>query len=172
MHPVIFGLKRAHQSTLRISRPVLKKMGLTPARFDMLCALMPREGAMTQGTLQRILGVTRATVSRMLGSLEELGFVGRERHDIDGRCKVVWLTDEGRARIVMAHKELVRSGWVQLAIDSALGEWWRGPCAAAIAELERPLRAIRRAFYDTGSLRYPTAPPKRAAAWQDGEGVV
>jgi DNA-binding MarR family transcriptional regulator len=187
MHAICFGLKRAHHSTVRISRPMLAKMGLTAARFDLLYTLMRRRDGMLQSKLQRKLGVVRATVSRMLGSLEKLGLVERRRDTIDHRRKLVLLTPHGRERITAAHKDLTRSGWAQLAIDSALGAdgrrdpWYRGPCVAEMATLEDLLGALRRGFYDTGSLEYPWDPPeyfvedrprRYVPDWKDGEGVV
>jgi DNA-binding MarR family transcriptional regulator len=167
---------------------MLTAMGLTAARYDLLYALMKRRSGIAQCKLQRKLGVSRATVSRMLGSLEKLGLVERRRDDVDRRRKYVTLTALGRARIVLAHKDLARSGWVQLAIDTALGgegpqePWYRGPCEATMGALDHHLDALRRGFYDTGHLDYPRwcqdfdpedrerNPPWKA--WQDGEGVV
>jgi DNA-binding MarR family transcriptional regulator len=185
MHGIFFGLKRAHQSTLRIARPMLSKVGLTAARFDLLYALKDRRSGMLQGRLQRTLGVSRATVSRMLSSLEDLGLVKREVDDGDRRRKRVILTPLGRERIVMAHKQLTRSGWAQLAIDSALGSegrsesWCRGPCIQQMALLDDLLGALRLGFYDTGNLDYPWDPPESyvedgpvVPRWDDGEGVI
>jgi DNA-binding MarR family transcriptional regulator len=81
MNANFFGLKRAFHGTLRITRASLTKPGLTAARFDMLYAL-PRdsqrfEQGMWQSDLRRQIGVSRPTVSRMLGSLEQLGLVCR-----------------------------------------------------------------------------------------------
>jgi DNA-binding MarR family transcriptional regulator len=169
MHALFFGLKRAHQSTLRISRPTLTRMGLTAARFDLLYALRNRRRGMPQPALQRALGVTRATVSRMLQSLEELGLVRRTKDVRDRRRKLVELTASGRARIELAHEALVRSGWAQLAIDCALGgegraeRWYRGSCFQAMGRLDDLLHAIRRAFYDTASLDYPWGEPSPSA---------
>ena len=99
MNAVFFGLKRAHQSTLRITRPMLHAMGLTAARFDMLFVLLespegrgwtlgrrpgPNSGLL-QSRLRKILGVSRPTVSRMLASLEELGILVRRRCELDRR---------------------------------------------------------------------------------------
>jgi DNA-binding MarR family transcriptional regulator len=187
MHALFFGLKRAHQASLRICRPMLAKMGLTPARFDLLYALMNRRSGTFQGKLQKTLGVTRATVSRMLGSLEALGLIERRVDDVDRRRKRVSLTTLGRERIVQAHKDLTRSGWAQLAIDSVLGgeggkePWYRGACLQAMVKLEELLGALRRGFYDTGDLDYPWDPPewfvedrgrRYVPVWDDGEGVV
>ena len=52
---------------------------------------------MTQRELRKALGVSGPTVSRMLGSLEELGLVEREVSDLDRRERYVMLTNAGRA---------------------------------------------------------------------------
>lgn len=74
MHAIFFGLKRAHHGTLRITRRILAALGLTAARFDLLYAVKKatRYGV-NQSALRKVLGVSRATVSRMLASLEERG---------------------------------------------------------------------------------------------------
>src|SRR5215472_9422778 len=122
MHAIFFGLKRSHHGTLRITRSVLARMQLTAARFDMLHAIKvaPNRGIL-QSALRRVLGVCRATVSRMLESLEELGLVIRKTWPHDRRQRRVELTTLGRWRIAYAHRQITRSGWSQLAIDSALG---------------------------------------------------
>src|SRR5271154_1732091 len=120
MHSIFFGLKRAHHGTLRITRKVLVAMGLTAARFDLLYAVKKVRRGLNQSALRKVLGVSRATVSRMLASLEELGLVRREVTTADRRQKFVQLTTKGRWRIALAHRQLTRSGWAQLAIDSAL----------------------------------------------------
>jgi len=165
MHKIFFGLKRAHQSTLRVTRPMLKKMGLTAARYDLLHALKGRRDGMNQARLQRCLGVTRATVSRMLLSLEELGLVTRVPDRRDRRCKVVTLTAPGRDRLQRAHRHLVESGWVQLAIDSAMAvegqreRWYDGPCFWTMGVLDNLLNTLCHGFYDQGSLDYPWGRP-------------
>ena len=166
MHAIFFGLKRAHHGTLRITRDVLGRMGLTAARFDMLYALKvgPTHGS-RQRALQRALGVCRATISRMLTSLEKIGLVTRKNDDRDRRQKVVALTTLGRWRIAFAHRQLTRSGWAQLAVDSALaGEGskyrWYMPdeCIAVTNLLDGMLTQLRRTFFDRAKLDYPWNP--------------
>jgi DNA-binding MarR family transcriptional regulator len=77
MHAAFFALKRAYHSTLRLTRAGLTELGLTAARFDMLFALGEYRRGLLQGSLIRVLGVGRTTVSRMLAALEKLGFVKR-----------------------------------------------------------------------------------------------
>jgi len=163
MHAIFFGLKRAHHGTLRITRDVLVRMGLTAARFDMLFAIKSRhKSGVAQSSLRRMLGVCRATVSRMLASLEELKLVTRRVDGRDRRQRLVTLTTLGRWRIAFAYRHLSRSGWAQLAVDSALGcegsEYhWYDPaeCIAATSLLERLLHRLRRAYFDRARLDYP-----------------
>ncbi len=166
MHAIFFGLKRAHHGTLRITRDPLARMGLTPARFDMLYAIKSRhKSGVLQSALRRTLGVCRATVSRMLASLEELGLVTRKVHALDRRQRRVVLTTLGRWRIAFAHRHMTRSGWAQLAVDSALGaegsnyHWYdQRECIVATSLLDRMLHQLRRAFLDRAKLDYPWNP--------------
>jgi DNA-binding MarR family transcriptional regulator len=162
MHTIFFGLKRAHHATLRLTRVELADRGLTAARFDLLYALKERRNGVRQSALRRLLGVCRATVSKMLSSLEKLGLVRRTIAQFDRRQKIVSLTNRGKWRIARAHCELTRSGWSQLAVDSALGgegrpyRWYdEDECAEATSFLESLLGYIRDEFGDRATLVYP-----------------
>jgi DNA-binding MarR family transcriptional regulator len=185
MNAIFFGLKRAHQSTLRISRSMLSALGLTAARYDLMFVLLgspegrgwtlgrrrgPQDGFL-QSRLRKTLGVSRPTVSRMLGSLEELGLLVRRRCERDRRQLLVTLTAVGRSLIRKADKLLRRSGWAQLALDSALGAdhdphgGWRESrwydemhCLEQASLLEASLSKIRRVFRDLASLDYRWRP--------------
>ncbi len=161
MHCIFFGLKRAHHGTLRITREVLASLGLTAARFDLLYAVRKSRRGIIQSALRRVLGVSRATVSVMLASLEELGLVRRTVAKDDRRQKLVELTTKGWWRISRAHRHFTRSGWAQLAIDSALaGEhaafhWCdEKACLLATASLDVMLGKIRQGFRDFATLDY------------------
>ena len=163
MNVIFFGLKRAFHGTLRVSRSALKACGLTAARFDLLYALYRRPlRAEAQSKLTRELGVSRATVSRMLASLEQLGIVQRTPDPLDRRQRWVALTAEGRARIHCAVLRLYRAGSAQLAVDTALGgeRWYDSEslCFFAMATLDDTLSAIRHAFGDRATLYYPWHP--------------
>jgi len=172
MHAVFFGLKRAHHGTLRITRRVLAAVGLTAARFDLLYAIKTSRRTTFQSVLRRVLGVSRATVSRMLSSLEELGLVRRTVPPEDRRQKLVELTTKGRWRIAFAHRQFTRSGWAQLAIDSALAAEYAGfrwcdedACLEATAALQVTLGHIREAFHDFATLDYPSGPQELITWW-------
>jgi len=172
MHAVFFGLKRAYQSTLRIAHPVLAEVELTPARFDLLYALRKRH-RLLQRALQRILGVSRATVSRMLGSLEALGLVQRTRDECDRRCKRVDLTVRGREVIGAACRLVRRTCWAHRELEGALAtgtraeRWLQVHAFGAAGALDELLKTLLSGLHDTGSLEYrwrdPSWWPRRDA---------
>ena len=165
MNAHFFGVKRAFHATLRVARPALARIGLTPARFDLLYALARRgEGyqcSTLQSDLRRILGVTGATVCRMLQSLVALGLVSRTWSEHDRRQRNVDLTDEGRARVDAVCESAIESDLVTLAVDSALGgdRWFDwGHCLREKDDAESIFRRMRSAFGDRATLYYPWHP--------------
>jgi DNA-binding MarR family transcriptional regulator len=160
VHAILFGLKRAYQSTLRLTRRCLAQLGLTAARFDMLYAVRSARYGSDQTQLRRMLGVSGATVSRMLKSLEDLGLVSRERSTVDRRRRRVHITELGRKAMRRVEVGLVDSGHVSFAIACALTEsWWDDTMAfLAVDALDSPLHRLRRAFLDDAWLVYPWHP--------------
>ncbi len=158
MNAIFFGLKRAYHGTLRIARSTLALLGLTAARFDMLYAIGQQAPTrMLQSTLRGVLGVSSPTVSRMLGSLEELGLVRRTRVLGDGRQRWIELTDAGRASIRRASWILISTGQAQLAVDSALSpERWYDTqnCFALMEALDTFLGNFRHVYCDVATLYY------------------
>jgi DNA-binding MarR family transcriptional regulator len=160
MHTIFFGLKRAHHGVLRIVRSALAQLGLTAARFDLLYAVLEREGV-PQFELCQALGVSAATVSRMVTSLEKLGLIARHTTVVDRRLRHVSLTDEGRRIIEEAIGRFVTWGTAQLAVDSALcpTRWSHGElCSRVRRRLEKTLDKIRHAYGDTADLYRPWEP--------------
>jgi DNA-binding MarR family transcriptional regulator len=154
MHTIFFGLKRAHHGVLRIARRALAQFGLTAARFDLLYAVLEREG-LPQFELCEALGVSPSTVSRMVTSLEQLGLIARHTTIVDRRLRHVSLTDVGRRIIEEAIAQLMTGGAAQLAVDSALcpRRWYDGKlCSLFGQRLEKTLDKIRHAYGDIADL--------------------
>jgi len=82
--------------------------------------------------LAAYIGVGKATMSRQLRALEDLGLVAREPDPADGRAWLVHLTDEGRARFRTV-REARRARYVR-----ELAAWDR----VEVAELARLLRQL------------------------------
>jgi DNA-binding MarR family transcriptional regulator len=162
MNVVFFSLKRAYHGTLRVTRRVLARLGLTAARFDLLYIVKKFGGPMRQRQLQRELGVTAPTVSRMLASLDALGLVEREVLQQDRRCRYVRLTKTGRQCVLRAARLLIHSGHVQLVVDSALcPQRWPNKWASDIASglLDTTLQLLRHAYGDVATVEFPWTDP-------------
>jgi len=128
-------------------------------------ALVRREtarvaGSTRQSDLRRTLGVTASVVSRMLRSLEALGWVRRTRAYSDRRQREVTLTEPGRTRILTAYRTLFRAAQrlVQEAICFGL-HWDRNARFWHMATLEQYLDGMRRHYGDIASLYYPWGHP-------------
>jgi DNA-binding MarR family transcriptional regulator len=161
MNAIMFGCKRGFHSCLRVTRKQLQKHGLTAARFDMLFALLQRPKAFPsrpQRELRELLGVSSPVISRMLRSLEKLGWVVRGRFDYgcDRRQKWVKLTDAGRERIEGAHKKLVPRAMRLVSKAVSFGNLRNA--FLNMCNLESYLRGMRTEFGDHARLHYPWHP--------------
>jgi DNA-binding MarR family transcriptional regulator len=161
MNAIFFGCKRAFQASLRITRPWLSELGLTAARFDMLTAIVKHPYGVLQNRLRNVLGVSAATVSRVLRSLEQLGMIRRCRSPVDRRLVHVSLTTEGRMRIRLATYVFITSGAAQLAVDCALTDnrsHDESSCILQMDLVESALHRLRSTFRDPADLYYPWHP--------------
>ena len=84
----------------RVHRPA----GLTWAGFRVMFAVLVTGGAQPR-EVARLAGVSRASVSGVLNTLERDGWVVRERSDEDRRIVIVRLTDRGHRAAVEAFKK-------------------------------------------------------------------
>ncbi|HEV3193128.1 MAG TPA: MarR family transcriptional regulator, partial [Polyangiaceae bacterium] len=117
-------------------------------------------GATRQSDLRRTLGVTASVVSRMLRSLEALGWVQRTRSGYDRRQREVTLTEPGRERIHTAYKTLLRAAQRLVSQAICFGQHRnRDARFRHVATLEQYLAGIRRHFGDIASLYYPWGHP-------------
>ena len=161
MNAIFFGCKRAFHGCLRITRPWFKHLELTAARFDMLTAIQRHPLRALQSSVRKMLGVTAPTVSRMLRSLETLGFVERSRCLTDRRQMQITLTAAGLKALRRATTAFIASGAAQLAVDCALaGDRSHDDscCMIQMDAAESILDRLRSAFRDIASLYYPWHP--------------
>jgi DNA-binding MarR family transcriptional regulator len=73
--------------------------------------------AVRPSDLAAYLGVGKATISRQVKVLEELGLIGREPEPLDRRAQLLVLTDEGRRRLDHARTARLRR------LHSLLSSW-------------------------------------------------
>ncbi|MEV5612294.1 MarR family transcriptional regulator [Streptomyces sp. NPDC052225] len=86
-------LRRARASSGEMAREV--HPDLEPAAYGLLVRL-DECGAQRATALAAYIGVGKATMSRQLRALEDLGLVSREPDPADGRAWLVSLTERGR----------------------------------------------------------------------------
>lgn len=122
-------LRRARANSGEMAREVHPE--LEPAAYGLLVRL--EETSCQRATeLSGYFGVGKATMSRQLRALEELGLVTREPDPADGRASLVRLTDEGLARF-----QRVRDARRELYVQK-LADWDRGE----VSELARLLHHL------------------------------
>lgn len=147
MHRAIWAVKRAHWKSWAWMRRVLRKLNVTPARFDALFAIHER-GVIMQSQLQRVLGVVKSTISELLRDLERVGLVVRGARFRSGRD----------VRLTNAAKELVECAWLaQAKVDDAIFEVFGGlestRAHVRVLLLERFCRHVQRAAGHLGPCR-------------------
>ncbi|MFJ2740285.1 MarR family winged helix-turn-helix transcriptional regulator [Streptomyces sp. NPDC087440] len=122
-------LRRARASSGDMAREVHPE--LEPAAYGLLVRLdeVDRQRATE---LAAWFGVGKATMSRQLRALEELGLVAREPDPADGRASLILLTAEGRDRFRRV-RDARRASYVQ-----KLASWDR----REVAELARLLHQL------------------------------
>ncbi|MGW7005283.1 MarR family winged helix-turn-helix transcriptional regulator [Streptomyces sp. NPDC054933] len=121
--------RRARASSGEMARAVHPE--LEPAAYGLLVRL-EEAGPERATDLAAYFGVGKATMSRQLRALEQLGLVSREQDPADGRAFLVRLTDEGHSRFTRV-RDARRARYRR-----RLSAWDRGD----ITELARLLEAL------------------------------
>ncbi|MCY9693330.1 MarR family winged helix-turn-helix transcriptional regulator [Paenibacillus alginolyticus] len=98
------GAKLGHASEIHFAR-----FGLSTGRYRLLADLEDNEGEVLPSQLAEHLGITRATVTGLIDTLERDGLVFRRSSSVDGRQKAVILTEQGAKKLhEMAHEHFAR----------------------------------------------------------------
>ncbi|MBG9732959.1 MarR family winged helix-turn-helix transcriptional regulator [Paenibacillus alvei] len=88
------GTKLGQAAEVHFSR-----FGLSTGRYRLLADLEDNGGEELPSQLANNLGVTRATVTGLIDTLERDGFVSRRASAVDGRQKSVMLTEQGANKL-------------------------------------------------------------------------
>jgi DNA-binding MarR family transcriptional regulator len=134
----VTSVMRVQQIMLRDVEAVLRPLGLTFARYEVLMLLsFSRTGSLPVGKMGERLQVHPASVTNAVDRLEGDGYVARRRNPVDGRGVLAEVTDEGRALADRATTALN----AQVFTAVPLGE-------RDLRTLYRILRRLRRASGD------------------------
>ena len=94
---VVTSIMRAEQLMLGRVQAILKPLGLSFARYEMLRLLsFARDGGMPMASATRRLQVHPTSVTNTVDRLEADGLVVRTAHPNDGRATIIRVTDAGR----------------------------------------------------------------------------
>ncbi|MEU6539538.1 MarR family transcriptional regulator [Streptomyces sp. NPDC047000] len=126
-------LRRARSNQTEMAREV--HPDLESAAYGLLVRL-DECGRQRATELAAYIGVGKATMSRQLRALEDLGLVAREPDPADGRAWLVHLTEEGRGRVGKV-REARRASYVHRLADWNPDE---------VAELARLLNHLNRSM--------------------------
>lgn len=98
---VLSLISRIRERSNRLLTDELEAHGLgqlAPAHGDLLVALF-RNNGMSMKALSIAIDRDKSTLTALVGRLEELGYVQRERDSADGRMMKVSLSEKGKALI-------------------------------------------------------------------------
>jgi DNA-binding MarR family transcriptional regulator len=134
----VTSVMRVQQIMLRDVEAVLRPLGLTFARYEVLMLLgFSRGGSLPVGKMGERLQVHPASVTNAVDRLERDGYVVRRPNPADGRGVLAELTDAGRALADRATAALNAKVFSTLPLDER-----------ELRTLYRILRRLRRASGD------------------------
>ena len=140
----VTSLFRSQQIFMARIDTVLRPLGLTFARFEMLTLLaFTKTGTLPMAKASARLQVHPTSVTNTVDRLERAGLVNREAHPEDGRTTLVQITPAGRSTSERAATELNERVFRQVGIP-----------AADVAEINRILARFR---FDAGDFTGSTS---------------
>lgn len=123
-------IRRAHQLGGNALAPVFAAEGLTGMQWSALVSIWFERGA-TAADLARDLGHDKGAMTRLVDTLEERGWITRQRTPTDRRCVNLALTDEGAA-VALRCKRQVVACW-----NEWLADWSEVEVSTLIALLQK-----------------------------------
>jgi DNA-binding MarR family transcriptional regulator len=130
----VTSLMRVHQLVLTELDDLLRSLGLTFARYEVLVLLsFSRRGALPLGKIGERLQVHATSVTPLVKRLEAAQLIKRTPHPEDGRAVLASITPQGRLVLAEATEAILRAQF-------ALGSLSEDDCDR-LTELLTPARA-------------------------------
>lgn len=132
----VTSLMRVHQLVLTELDELLRPMGLTFARYEVLVLLsFSRHAALPLGKIGERLQVHATSVTPLVKRLETAGLISRSPHPEDGRAVLAAITPKGRDVMQRATDAIVAARFALSSMSDAecdeLSSLLRPPRAAA-----------------------------------------
>ena len=133
---VIFDLLRCASALQMAGDGLMKPLGLTAARWQILATAAHGEGLATVSDLARQLSQARQSVQRVVDELATAGLIELRENPAHARARLVALTEAGRG--VLARAELARIGWTE-GLAAQIGAVQVDQAAVMIGALRKAL---------------------------------
>lgn len=130
-----YAIKCAQMRSVELLGEMITASGLTPAKMTAL-SLIGTESGISQSALAEKLSINRASVVKVIDTLELLGFVTRHPTPGDRRSYSLALTAEGKSRLGKLHAQVQE---FERAIASNL----------SVAERRQLIRLLEKVAIDT-----------------------
>jgi DNA-binding MarR family transcriptional regulator len=131
----VTSLMRVHQLVLTELDELLRPLGLTFARYEVLVLLsFSRRGSLSLGKIGERLQVHATSVTPLVNRLEAAGLLARRPHPEDGRAVLAAITPAGRDVMQRATDAIVGARF-------ALGSLSEAECEQLTTLLTTPRRA-------------------------------
>lgn len=115
----VTSLMRAHQLVLAEVDAIVKPYGLTFARYEALVLLVfSKKGSLPLSKIGERLQVHPTSVTNIIDRLEKSDLVTRRPNPNDGRGVLAEITEQGRAVVEQATKDLMRAEFGMGALSS------------------------------------------------------
>jgi DNA-binding MarR family transcriptional regulator len=105
---IFYHLTRAENRMRSYMKRVFKEngFGISPAQIGILFLLV-KNNSQSMSDLSRVLEIDNSAITRLVDSLEAMGFVKRDSNPSDRRQYLIYLTEKGKKEITRA-KKIVR----------------------------------------------------------------
>lgn len=146
-------LARCYQAFESLSGAHVRRLGLTPAQFDIIATLGDTAGMNFRELGERTL-ITKGTLTGVVHRLQTRGLVSCERSLTDRRNHIVKLTADGESlfrQIFPAHLEYLKGAFKPMSI-------------AELTQTESALRHLREVMHGGCNDGKAAAKPRTAAA--------
>ena len=114
---ILFMLGSLGRLVRRAGDRSMRSIGLSSAQLRILACIA--DNGRPQKDIERGFSMSRATVSSLVDSMEEMGLLQRERMPGDGRMRRIVITDSGREKLRAAGEQMEK---IEEALAAALPE--------------------------------------------------
>lgn len=111
-------LARCYQAFESLSGAHVRRLGLTPAQFDIIATLGDTRGMNFRELGEKTL-ITKGTLTGVIHRLQARGLVSCERSLTDGRSHIVTLTAKGEAlfrQVFPVHLDYLRGAFAPMSV--------------------------------------------------------